>query len=394
MRKLTVTAVNSYIKAVLTSDTNLMNLWVEGEISNFKLHSSGHCYFTLKDAGGVLKCVMFRSSVQRLKFMPENGMKVEATGNISVYERDGAYQLYVESMKQGGTGNLYEQFEEIKKKLNAEGLFNPEYKKQIPLLPKIVGVVTSPTGAVIQDIVNVTYRRFPDMRIRIFPVAVQGVEASPSIIEALKFINANKLCDVIIVARGGGSIEDLWAFNEEATVRAVFDSDIPVISAVGHETDYTLTDFVADLRAPTPSAAAELAIPVFADLKNILQEAGKRLSVFPVKNIQLRRKELDRIKENVFFKRPGEIINLKHQLCDSLSDELNIALEVNLRNARHRLKIAETGLKSLDPMKVLDRGYSVIKNSDGKIITDGKMLSADEKFQVVVSGGNFEGRKV
>lgn len=394
MKKLTVTAVNSYIKAVLISDINLMNICVEGEISNFKLHSSGHCYFTLKDAGGVLKCVMFRSSAQRLKFMPENGMRVEATGSISVYERDGAYQLYVEGLKQSGTGNLYEKFEEIKKKLEAEGLFNSQYKKRIPVLPGIVGVVTSPTGAVIQDIMNVTYRRFPGMRIRLFPVAVQGTEASPSIVKALDFINSNNLCDVIIVARGGGSIEDLWAFNEEATVRAVFNSEIPVISAVGHETDYTLTDFAADLRAPTPSAAAELAVPVFEEMKNIIRDAYRRLAMLPARNIELKRKDLQRIRDNIFFKRPGEIINVKRQICDGLADELTTAATANLQSTRHRLNIAATGLKTMDPMKVLERGYSVIKNTDGKVITDGKMLAPDEKFNVIVSRGSFEGRKV
>ncbi len=394
MRKLTVTALNNYIKAILSSDMNLMNICIEGEISNFKLHSSGHCYFTLKDAGGVLKCVMFRTAAGKLKFMPENGMKVEATGSVSVYERDGVYQLYVESMKQEGTGNLYEKFEETKKKLEKEGLFNTEYKKKIPVLPKIVGVVTSPTGAVIQDIMNVTYRRFPNIRIRLFPVAVQGIEATPTIVGALKFINAHNLCDVIIVARGGGSIEDLWAFNEEETVRAVFNSKIPVMSAVGHETDFTLTDFAADLRAPTPSAAAELAVPVFTELKGILQETEKKLSMLPERNIELKRKDLQRIKDNVFFKRPGEVINVKRQILDGLTDNLGKAVEGRLTEAKHRLKVATTGLKGLDPLKVLDRGYSVIKNGEGKVITDGKMLKTGEKFNVIVSGEGFEGSKI
>ena len=394
MKKLTVTAVNSYIKAILTSDINLMSLCVEGEISNFKLHSSGHCYFTLKDAGGVLKCVMFRTAAVKLKFMPENGMQVEATGNISVYERDGVYQLYVENMKQAGTGNLYEKFEETKKKLEAEGLFRQELKKEIPILPKIVGVVTSPTGAVIQDIMNVSSRRFPDMRIRIFPVAVQGIEATPSIVGALKFINKHNLCDVIIVARGGGSIEDLWPFNEEETVRAIAESSIPVISAVGHETDYTLSDFVADLRAPTPSAAAELAVPVYAELKELLFSAKMRLGKLPLQNILLKRKDLERIKNSVFFKRPGEIINIKRQICDSLSEELHTAASNRMKESEQRLKLALVKLTSLDPLKVLERGYSVVKNQDGKVITDGKMLLENEKFQVIVSGDSFEGRKI
>ncbi len=394
MRKLTVTAVNSYIKAVLTSDSNLMNLCVEGEISNFKLHSSGHCYFTLKDAGGVLKCVMFRTAASRLKFRPEDGMKVEAVGCISVYERDGSYQLYVDAMKQGGVGNLYERFEIIKKKLEEEGLFSPRYKKELPKLPKIVGVVTSPTGAVFQDIKNVTYRRFPDMRIRLFPVSVQGEDASPSIVNALKFINRHKLCDVIILGRGGGSIEDLWAFNEEETVRAIFESEIPVVSAVGHETDYTLADFVADLRAPTPSAAAELAVPVFSDLKSILNEYRTKLGVSPRKNIELKRKDLQLIKDNVLFKRPDEIVNSKRQLIDDFSLQLDNLIKFKYKDSTSKFKIISAKLNAMDPMKVLDRGYSVVRNAEGKVITDGNLLETGERFSVTVKGKSFEGSKI
>ena len=394
MRNLTVTAVNSYIKAIIGTDSNLTDISVEGEISNFKLHSSGHCYFTLKDSGGVLKCVMFRSSAQRLKFMPENGMQVEVRGSISVYERDGVYQLYAESMKQGGTGNLYEIFEQTKKKLEAEGIFDGRYKKPVPFLPSVVGVITSPTGAVFSDIKNVMYRRFPTMKLRLFPAAVQGEEAVPSIVRNLTFINARRLCDVIILARGGGSIEDLWAFNEEAVARAIFASDIPVISAVGHETDYTIADFAADLRAPTPSAAAELAVPILADVRYSLDVLKRRLSAVPERNLEMKRRELLLVKENIFFKRPDELIRNKRQQCDELNEKLITALHSMVQSARHRLKVADTALNALSPYKVLERGYSLVRNKEGKLITDGGQLNSGELFEVMGAGESFEGRKI
>ena len=394
MRNLTVTAVNSYIKAIIGTDSNLTDISVEGEISNFKLHSSGHCYFTLKDSGGVLKCVMFRSSAQRLKFMPENGMQVEVRGSISVYERDGVYQLYAESMKQGGTGNLYEIFEQTKKKLEAEGIFDGANKKPLPFMPSVVGVITSPTGAVFSDIKNVMYRRFPTMRLRLFPAAVQGEEAVPSIVRNLTFINARRLCDVIILARGGGSIEDLWAFNEEAVARAIFASDIPVISAVGHETDYTIADFAADLRAPTPSAAAELAVPILADVRYSLDVLKRRLSAVPERNLEMKRRELLLMKENIFFKRPDELIRNKRQQCDELNEKLITALHGIVQSARHRLKVADTALNALSPYKVLERGYSLVRNKEGKLITDGGQLNSGELFEVMGAGESFEGRKI
>lgn len=394
MKTLTVTAVNSYIKAILGTDSNLTDISVEGEISNFKLHSSGHCYFTLKDSGGVLKCVMFRSSAQRLKFRPENGMKVEVRGSISVYERDGVYQLYAESMRQGGIGNLYEVFEQTKKRLASEGLFDACYKKRVPVMPSTVGVITSPTGAVFSDIKNVLYRRFPTMKLRLFPAAVQGEAAVPSIVRNLLLVNAHKLCDVIIIARGGGSIEDLWAFNEEAVARAIFASEIPVISAVGHETDYTIADFTADLRAPTPSAAAELAVPILADVKYSLELLKKRLAAVPARNLELKRKELQVIKENIFFKRPGEVIGSKRQYCDELGEKLRKATHDRLKSAEHRLQVSRTGLNALSPYKVLERGYSLVRDMEGNIITDGRQLESGALFEVTGAESSFQGKKV
>ena len=242
---MTVSAVNQYIKALLSSDINLSGLWVQGEISNFKLHTSGHAYFSLKDSGGVLRCVMFRSRAAGLAFRPRDGMKVLVYGNITVYERDGAYQLYAERMEPDGVGALYLAFEELKKRLAAEGLFDPGRKKPIPFLPDCVGVITSETGAVIQDIKNVLFRRFPTMHLKIFPSAVQGETAAEQIAAALTYVSRTKCCDVVILARGGGSIEDLWPFNEELTARAIAACRVPVISAVGHETDYTIADFTA-----------------------------------------------------------------------------------------------------------------------------------------------------
>lgn len=393
MKKFTVTAINNYVKAVLTSDPTLGNLAVEGEISNFKLHSSGHCYFTLKDAGGVLKCVMFRSQASKLTFKPKDGMKVEAQGSISVYERDGVYQLYVNAMKQAGVGDLYEEFEKTKKKLGEEGLFDMSRKKALPYLPEIVGAVTSPTGAVIQDIRNVLFRRFPNMRLRLFPIAVQGEGVAEGIEATLKFINDHRLCDVIILGRGGGSIEDLWGFNEEKTARAIAASEIPVISAVGHETDFTIADFVADMRAPTPSAAAELAVPEFADLKYAIQDAGRRLAAGPKHKAEMLRTRLTALKESRVFKHPESMLSDKRETLDRMTDDLQYAAKNILQAARHGNEICRTKLSSMNPMAVLDRGYGIIKNTDGKVVTNEAQLKSGEEFEVVLHNSTLGGIK-
>ena len=393
MKKFTVTAINNYVKAVLTSDPTLGHLAIEGEISNFKLHSSGHCYFTLKDAGGVLKCVMFRSQASKLTFKPKDGMKVEAQGSISVYERDGVYQLYVNAMKQAGVGDLYEEFEKTKKKLGQEGLFDMSRKKALPYLPEIVGAVTSPTGAVIQDIRNVLFRRFPNMRLRLFPIAVQGEGVAEGIEATLKFINDHRLCDVIILGRGGGSIEDLWGFNEEKTARAIAASEIPVISAVGHETDFTIADFVADMRAPTPSAAAELAVPEFADLKYAIQDAGRRLAAGPKHKAEMLRTRLTALKESRVFKHPESMLSDKRETLDRMTDDLQYAAKNILQAARHGNEICRTKLSSMNPMAVLDRGYGIIKNTDGKVVTNEAQLKSGEEFEVVLHNSTLGGIK-
>ncbi len=275
----TVTQLNNFIKAVLEQTPVLQNVWIKGEISNLKLHSSGHIYLTLKDEGGVLRAVMFRSAAAKLSFRPENGMKVLAGGRVSVKERDGGYQLYIESMELEGEGELYVRFEALKKKLGAEGLFDPARKKPVPQFPKTVGICTSPTGAAVRDIINVLRRRYPIARAVVYPRLVQGEAAAKSVVQAIEYFNENNAADVLIVGRGGGSIEDLWAFNEEITARAVASSRIPVISAVGHETDFTICDFAADLRAPTPSAAAELAVPDLSAHVRRVGELGSRLEI-------------------------------------------------------------------------------------------------------------------
>ena len=275
---LTVSQVNTYLKGLIEDDVLMSSVWVKGEISNFKHHSSGHMYMTLKDSGGTLKAVMFKGNTFRLKFMPEDGMMVLAHGRISVYEQGGQYQLYIDALEPDGVGALYIAYEQLKKRLETEGYFDESHKKEIPLLPKKVAVITSPTGAAVRDIINVMSRRCPICDICVYPVLVQGEGAAEDIAKAIEMVNANGDCDTIIAGRGGGSIEDLWAFNEEVVARAIYNSSVPVISAVGHETDFTIADFVSDLRAPTPSAAAELATPSVVDIKGYIAGAQRRFN--------------------------------------------------------------------------------------------------------------------
>ena len=284
---MTVCELNNYIKDVIDNDFMLNNVYIKGEISNFKNHYSGHMYFTLKDEKSLIKCVMFKSYTSNLDFMPKDGMNVVVLGTVAVFERDGIYQIYVKGMEVDGMGALYTAYEQLKEKLEKEGLFDEKYKKKIPMLPTSIGVVTSKTGAVIRDIINVTTRRYPKVNIKLFPAAVQGKGASSTIVKAIQYFNREKNVDLIIVARGGGSLEDLWPFNEEETARAIFASEIPVISAVGHETDFTIADFVADLRAPTPSAAGELAVPSLDEVIWKIQSTRRRLALALKKTVWL-----------------------------------------------------------------------------------------------------------
>ncbi len=390
---LTVSRINQYIKQVITSDGTLSNLWIQGELSNFKLHTSGHAYFSLKDSGGVLRCVMFQSRASRLTFRPQDGMKVFCFGSISVYERDGSYQLYVEQMEPDGTGALYLAYEQLKKKLQGEGLFDAERKRKIPFLPSCIGVVTSETGAVIRDIMNVTFRRFPNMRLKLFPVAVQGEGAAEQIAAALDRISRTVCCDVVIVARGGGSLEDLWAFNEETTARAIAACSVPVISAVGHETDFTIADFVADLRAPTPSAAAELAVPEYALLLHTLQSYQGKIQQIPLQNIRLKRAELERVKSSPFFRRPYDFLYQEREYLSGRQERLAELAERKRERDQQRLQALRGRLEALSPLRVLERGYSMACKADGSVIVSPEQLEDGGSFVVTVRDGSFPAKK-
>jgi len=377
---LSVSEINRYIKELVSRDLILSSLWVKGEISNYKYHYSGHMYFTVKDESSVIKCVMFRTQNVGLKFVPENGMKVIIKGNVSVFERDGQYQLYAEEMQPDGVGALHLAFEQLKKRLNEEGLFDAKYKKQLPYLPGAIGVVTSSTGAVIRDIINVTSRRFQNVEIKIFPVAVQGESAARQIAGAIKKLNEAKCVDVIIVARGGGSLEELWAFNEEIVARSIFDSDIPVISAVGHETDYTIADFVADMRAPTPSAAAEIVIPRKDVIEDRILSLKIRLKSSVHKVLSLRRAKLDRLQSSTAFNQPYDRIYQDRMKLDVINKYMYKALLANKERVKSKMQFLVGKLDVLSPLTILSRGYSIVKlKADGafiKSINDVKMRDA------------------
>ena len=313
---ISVTELNKYIKDKFEEDEMLNNILVKGEISNFKHHYTGHMYFTLKDENSLIKCVMFKTYTPNLNFIPKDGMQVKVLGTVSVFERDGVYQIYCKAMQQDGLGDLYRIYTELKEKLSKEGLFDDKYKKPIPYMPKCIGVLTSNTGSVIRDIINVSTRRNPNVYIKLLPVPVQGQGAARKITEAIKIMNENRLCDVIILARGGGSLEDLWPFNEEIVARAIFDSKIPIVSAVGHETDFTISDFVADLRAPTPSAAAELVIPNVKDILLKLKEYESRQKIALNRKIQIMKLRYEKCLNSKVFKEPLQKINERYMMLD------------------------------------------------------------------------------
>jgi exodeoxyribonuclease VII large subunit len=346
---LSVKELNRYIKMRLESDAGLQNVWIRGEISNFKHHSSGHMYFTLKDADSRLKCVMFASQNQRLPFMPREGSKVLACGNISVYERDGQYQFYVSQMQPDGIGSLYLAFEQLKKKLEAEGLFAAERKKPIPRFPKAIGVITSPTGAAVRDIIITLQRRQPSVAVLVYPVLVQGTQAAPSIVKAIETMNAMNEVDVLIVGRGGGSLEELWAFNEEIVARSIVASNIPVISAVGHETDFTIADFVADLRAATPTAAAELAVPHHLELKQQLSFAGQRLYASLSKQLQKKKERLNGLLRSPYFMYPRRQLLQPAERLDRLKEQLLYKMKERMNKDTERLMKLERNLSAHNP---------------------------------------------
>lgn len=363
----TVSELNSYIKRVFDNDRQLNAITVRGEISNFTNHRTGHLYFSLKDSASQVKAVMFRSNAFGLKFMPENGMKVIVRCSVSTFTQSGTYQLYVTSMQPDGIGALYLAYEQLKEKLASEGLFAEEHKKPIPQMPERIGVITSPTGAAIRDIINVTGRRYPLGKIYLYPSLVQGDGAEANLIEAIDYFNSSRLVDVIIIGRGGGSIEDLWAFNGEGLARKIFECEIPVISAVGHETDFTICDFVSDLRAPTPSAAAEIAVPDSRELSMRLSSAYDRCAAALIAKCEHMEQRLERIKDREVISSPSAIFDDKSDEVREISRRLNERITKIIDANKNRIAVTAGKLNALSPLTTLARGFSVVTNNSGTV---------------------------
>ena len=388
---ISVSDLNRYMKDKVADDEYLKSVFVRGEISNFKHHYTGHMYFTLKDENSLIKCIMFKSSTLTLNFVPKDGMKVNVLGSVAVFERDEVYQIYCKAMQEDGVGDLYAKFKELKDKLEKEGLFDAEHKKKIPMMPKVIGVLTSNTGAVIRDIINVSTRRNPNCYIRLYPVPVQGPGAAEKIVDAIRFMNEHKLADVLIVARGGGSLEDLWPFNEEIVARAIYDSELPVISAVGHETDFTIADFVADLRAPTPSAAAELAVTDIFDLQDRINLYQRRLQLLLRKKVEVLRLRYDKCMKSRCFTEPSYLFQDRYLKLDSFVKNLEKA--INLKMKDYKLKTVEkiTKLDAMSPLKTLARGYTVVEKDD-KLVKSVKDLKKDDIINVRLNDGKIDAK--
>lgn len=388
---ISVTELNKYIKDKFEEDEMLNNILVKGEISNFKHHYTGHMYFTLKDENSLIKCVMFKTYTPNLNFIPKDGMQVKVLGTVSVFERDGVYQIYCKAMQQDGLGDLYRIYTELKEKLSKEGLFDDKYKKPIPYIPKCIGVLTSNTGSVIRDIINVSTRRNPNVYIKLLPVPVQGQGAARKITEAIKIMNENRLCDVIILARGGGSLEDLWPFNEEIVARAIFDSKIPIVSAVGHETDFTISDFVADLRAPTPSAAAELVIPNVKDILLKLKEYESRQKIALNRKIQIMKLRYEKCLNSKVFKEPLQKINERYMMLDIKVRQMESYINQKYINEKAKAIKLIAKLDALSPLKTLSRGYSII-TLNGKTIKEAKYLKKDDEINIKLFDGQVNAK--
>ena len=382
----TVTQLNKYLKDRFDEDENLNAILVKGEISNFKNHYTGHLYFTLKDENSLIKCIMFKSYAEKLTFKLKDGMKVMVFGTVSVFERDGVYQIYAKSMMEDGMGDLHEKFEQLKAKLEKEGLFEQLHKKAIPLYPKIIGVLTSQTGAVIRDIINVSTRRNPNVYIRLLPVPVQGPSAAEQIADKIKIINEKKLADVLIIGRGGGSLEDLWPFNEEIVARAIYDSKIPIISAVGHETDFTIADFVADLRAPTPSAAAELAVPDILEVKQKIINYQNRSKLALKKKIEIVKLRFEKIMKSRIFTDPMRKVMDNSIILDDYMKRLENAMKEIKTEKKNKYTELVTKLDSISPLKTLIRGYSLTEK-DGKIIKRATQIDKGDIITIKFSDG-------
>ena len=386
---LSVSQLNRYIKMNFDADENLANIFISGEISNFTNHyRTGHLYFTLKDDSAAVRAVMFNSSAKRLKFMPEDGMKVIARGRVSVYEASGQYQLYVDDMHPDGVGALNLAYEQLKEKLQKEGLFSELHKKPLPPYPEKVGVITSPTGAAVRDIINVLGRRFPYAEIVFCPVLVQGDGAHLQLTNAVNLFNSERAADVIIIGRGGGSIEDLWEFNDEGLARAVYNSEIPVISAVGHETDFTICDFVADMRAPTPSAAAELAVPDANELQYALSALKNRMFLNVSSGIADRRSRLEYLTSKGALKSPDEMLLNRSQRLDTAFSKMLSSYENRIGGKKVEFISAATALSKLDPMSVLMRGFAFVSDKSGKNVYSSQALAKGDKINVRFHDGS------
>lgn len=408
---ITVTQLTRYIKYKIDNDANLNEVFLKGEISNFKAHSRGHFYFTIKDENSRINAIMFSSATKKVKFTPQDGMKVLVTGKISVFEANGGYQIYVNDMLEDGIGNLYIAYEQLKKKLELEGLFNKEYKKAIPKIPTRIGVITAPTGAAIKDIISTIKRRWPLVEVYLFPALVQGEAAKEDIARQIENAKDYNL-DTLIVGRGGGSIEDLWAFNEEIVARAIFNCNIPVISAVGHEIDFTIADFVADLRAPTPTGAAELAVPQIADVKNYLNQLKIRISKTMQHKLNIEKQRLLEITDRYIFKNPINIYQVKEQQFDNLIDRLKYSATsllnikekklINIKNSyvltkpfsiidnksNKYLQIISK-LETLSPLETIKRGYTITKK-DNKVITSVNQVKKKDQLDLSLTDGNIK----
>ena len=383
---ISVSELNSYIKNKIADDEYLNNVLIKGEISNFKNHYTGHMYFTLKDENSLIKCIMFKSYAQKLDFMPKDGMKVFVLGGVSVFERDGIYQIYVKAMQEDGVGILYKKYEELKQRLDEEGYFDESHKQKIPLMPKVIGVLTSQTGSVIRDIINVSTRRNPNVQIRLYPVPVQGEGAAEKIADGIRFMNENNLADVLILARGGGSLEDLWPFNEEIVAHAIYNSKLPIISAVGHETDFSISDFVADLRAPTPSAAAELAVPDIYEIKQKINVYQNRLRMSLVKKVEIMKLRYEKCMNSRVFKEPTRNINDNYLRVDNYIKRLENSIKTKQKEEKTKYIELISKLDALSPLKTLTRGYSIVETDD-KIIKSSKQLKTGDKIRLRFSDG-------
>lgn len=386
---LSITQINEYIRAQLDADPLLQGVAVRGEISNYKMYPSGHHYFTLKDEGGALKCVMFKGNALRLRFRPENGMKVIAMGKISVFPRDGAYQLYCTAMAMDGVGDLHAAFEQLKAKLAAQGLFDPSHKKPIPQYPQTIAIVTSSAGAAIHDMLRILRKRYPLTKVLLLPVRVQGVEAPPEIAAAIRYANRFHLADLLIVGRGGGSIEDLWAFNDERVAYAIYESEIPVISAVGHEPDVTISDYVADLRAATPSNAAELAVPDQDALRQTLDAFSSSMASSLNRQLKNARQHLQMLSASPALQSPLGYLEQKQKSLALLHNRLTAAQQQNLAGSRRHYVELAAKLDAMSPLKVLTRGYSMTTQPDGTVIRSVQQVSVGDDITVMLGDGTL-----